>query len=92
MLTVFWNSESAVLADFIEKTTINSQRYIETLAALKRRIERIGIRNEKLHHDNVRPHTGSATRYAIQRLDFQCYRIHHIAQIWLQVIASCLQN
>jgi hypothetical protein len=43
MLTVFWNSERVVLADFLEKeTTINSQRYIETLTVLKRRIERIG--------------------------------------------------
>ena len=38
--------------------TINSQRYIETLIALKRRIERIGIRNETLfQHDNAGPHT-----------------------------------
>ena len=35
MLTVFWNLERAVLADFLEKeTTINSQRYSETLTAL----------------------------------------------------------
>jgi len=72
MLTVFWNSERVVLADFLEKeTTINSQRYIETLTALKRRIERIGIRNETLlQHDNAGPHTSAATRNAIQRLDF----------------------
>jgi len=37
MLTVFWNWERVVLADFLEKeTTINSQRYIQTLTALKR--------------------------------------------------------
>jgi len=37
MLTAFWNSELVVLADFLEKeTTINSQRYIKTLTALKR--------------------------------------------------------
>jgi len=72
MLTVFWNSEHVVLADFLEKeTTINSQRYIETLTALKRRSERIGIRNETLlQHDNARPHTSAATRDAIQRLEF----------------------
>ena len=69
MLTVFWNSERVVLADFLEKqTTINSQRYIETLTALKRRIVRIGVRNETLlQHDNARPHTNAATRDAIQR-------------------------
>jgi transposase len=61
-----------VLADFLEKeTTINSQRYISTLTALKRRIERIGIRNETLlQHDNARHHTSEATRDAIQHLDF----------------------
>jgi len=38
-LTVFWNLECVVLADFLEKeTTVNSQRYTETLTALKRRI------------------------------------------------------
>ena len=53
-----------------KETTINS-RYIEILTALKRRIERTGIRNGTLHqHDNARPHTGAATRDAIQRLDF----------------------
>ena len=71
MLTAFWNSEHVVLSDFLEKeTTINSY-YIETLTALKRGIERIGIRNEiLLQHDNARPHTSAATRDAIQRLDF----------------------
>jgi len=60
------------LADFLEKErTINSQQSIETLTALKRRIERIGIRNETLlQHDNARPHTSAATRDAIQHLDF----------------------
>ena len=71
MLTAFWNSERVVLADFLEKeTTINSQRYIETLTALKRRIVRIGIRNETLLQHNARPHTHAASRDAIQRLEF----------------------
>ena len=36
MLTVYWNLERVVLADFLEKeTTINSQRRIKTLTALK---------------------------------------------------------
>ena len=56
---------------FLKKeTTINSQGYTETLTALKRRIERTGIRNETLlQHDNARPHTSAATRDEIQRLD-----------------------
>jgi len=72
MLTVFWNSECIVLADFLEKeTTINSQRYIETLTALKRRLKQIGISNETLfQHNNARRHTSAATREAIQCLDF----------------------
>jgi len=71
MLTVFWNSEHVILAEFLEKeTTINSQHYIETFTALKRRVEQIGIRNETLlQHDIARPHTSAATRDAIQRLD-----------------------
>jgi len=56
---------------FEKETKINSQRYIETLTALKRRIKRIGKINETLlQHDNARPHTSAATRGAIQRLDF----------------------
>ena len=71
MLTVFWNSERVVLADFLEKeTTINPHHYIETLTALKRRIKRIGIRNETLLQHNARPQTSAATRDAIQRLEF----------------------
>jgi len=61
MLTVFWNSEGVVLADFLEKETRNSRRYIATLTALKRRIKRIRIRNETLlQHDNARSHTSAA--------------------------------
>jgi hypothetical protein len=40
MLTDFWNSERVDLRDFSEKeTTINSQRFAETLTALESRIE-----------------------------------------------------
>ena len=94
MLTVFWNLERVVLTEFLEKqTTINSQRYIETLTALKRRILQIGVRNETLlQHDNAWPHTSAATRDAIQRPAFQCCHIHRIAQIWLRVISTCSQN
>jgi len=43
----------------------------ENLTALKRRIKRIGIRNETLlQHDNARPHTITSTRDAIQSLEF----------------------
>jgi hypothetical protein len=60
---------------------------------LKRRIERIGIRNGTLlEHDNARPYTSASTRDTIQRLDFQCCPIHRIAQVWLQVISTFVQN
>ena len=53
------------------KQTINSERYIETLTALKRRIVWTGVRNETLlQHDNARPLANAATRDAIQRLGF----------------------
>ena len=48
-----------------------SKLHWKTLTALKRRIERIRIRNETLlQHDNARPHRSVATRGAIQRLDY----------------------
>ena len=75
MLTVFWNSERVVLGDFLEKETkINSQRYIETLTALKRRLERTGIRNETLlQHDKpglTQVQQQEMHLDAIQRLEF----------------------
>jgi len=71
MMTVFWNLEHVVLADFLEnETTINSQCYTETLTALKIRIKWIGIRNETLLQQDARPHTSAATKDAIQCLDF----------------------
>jgi hypothetical protein len=43
MLTVFWNSESIVIADFLEDgATVNPEHYIETLKSLKKRIMRKG--------------------------------------------------
>ena len=90
MLTAFWNSERVVLADFLEKeTTVNSEHYIETLTALKRRIERIEIRNETLlQHDNARPHTSAATRDTIQRLGFSV--LPHLP--YSPVISTCSLN
>jgi len=79
MLTVFWNLERVVLADFLPKGTTINYCSIETLIALKRRIEWSGIRNETLLQHNARPHTSAATRDAIQCWTFQCCRIHLIA-------------
>jgi len=93
MLTVFWNLEHIVLAHFLEKeTTINSQRYSETLTALKTRIKQIGIRNETLLQHNAMPHTRAATRDAIQRLDFSLLPHPPYSPDLLQVISTCSQN
>jgi hypothetical protein len=59
-----------------------SQRYIETLTALKRRIERIRTRNETL----FQPTTPGLTPVQQQAMhfnawNFQCCRIHRITHI-----------
>ena len=65
MCTVFWDSKGVILLDFLEPgTTVNSERYIETLTKLKARIAR--VRPEKkgnfcLQHDNARPHSSLRT-------------------------------
>jgi hypothetical protein len=73
MLTVFWNSEGAVLTDFMEKSaTVNSKCYIKTLKSLKKCITRNGAETDDIlfQQDNARPHTGAAATDAIARLGF----------------------
>lgn len=67
MATVFWDSEGVILVDFLERgTTINSERYCETLRKLRRAIQnkRRGKLSAKVlfFHDNARPHTANRTR------------------------------
>ncbi len=74
MLSVFWDSEGVILQEYLPKgTTINSERYIQTLKNLKKRLKR--IRRDRsvylLQHDNARPHTSNATIEAIQQLGFE---------------------
>jgi histone-lysine N-methyltransferase SETMAR len=71
-LCCLWIYENEViLADFVEQgTTINSERYIESLNKLKKRFKR--VRNENhaiLQQDNAKPHTSARTRDAIERLE-----------------------
>jgi histone-lysine N-methyltransferase SETMAR len=71
MLTVLWNSEGVVPTDFLENgATVNSERYIETLRSLKKRITRkeAEIDDVLLQKDNTKPHTSAATTDAIARL------------------------
>ena len=71
MCTVFWDRKGVILLDFLEPgTTINSDRYVETLAKLKDRIAR--RRPEKKHtfclqHDNARPHTSLRTTECVAK-------------------------
>ncbi|GFS17372.1 transposase [Elysia marginata] len=64
MFTVFWDMEEEVQMEFLEQgQTMNSERYISTLQALKRRLRR--VRRDKdsiLQHDNKRPHTSRQTQ------------------------------
>ena len=72
MATVFWDASGVIHVDFLEPgSTINAQRYVSTLKALKDRLRR--IRSNKrivLHHDNARPHTARATVEAINSHGF----------------------
>ena len=58
LFTVFWDMEGVVHMEFLEQgQTVNSERYISTLRALKLRLRR--IRRDKdsiLQHDNAPAH------------------------------------
>ncbi|GFO02387.1 transposase [Plakobranchus ocellatus] len=61
LFTVFWDMEGQ---------TVNSERYISTLRALKLRLRR--VRRDKdsiLQHDNARPHTSRQTQDALRHLE-----------------------
>jgi histone-lysine N-methyltransferase SETMAR len=69
MLTAFFDVNGVILADFMERgTTINSERYIESLNKSKKRFKR--VRNENLQQDNATPHSSARTRDAIEHLGF----------------------
>ncbi|GFN94946.1 histone-lysine N-methyltransferase SETMAR [Plakobranchus ocellatus] len=66
LFTVFWDMEGVVHMEFLEQgQTVNSERYISTLRALKLRLRR--VRRDKdsiLQHDNARPQTSRQTQDA----------------------------
>ncbi|KAJ4427620.1 hypothetical protein ANN_25268 [Periplaneta americana] len=77
MATVFWDRKGVLSLDFMPKgTTINANRYCETLRKLRRAIQnkRRGMlsRGAVLLHDNARPHTAASTR---ELLDQFCWEI-----------------
>ena len=71
--TIFWDMEGIVHIEFLEQgTTINSQRYVSTLRALKGRLRRVRqdkVKDVVIQHDNARPHTSRQTQCALQQLE-----------------------
>ncbi|GFR85931.1 histone-lysine N-methyltransferase SETMAR [Elysia marginata] len=57
--------------EFLEQSqTLNSERYISPLRALKLRFRRVWRDNDSiLQHDNARPHTSRQTQDAIRQLE-----------------------
>ena len=74
MLTVFWNSEGAVLTDYLEKGAgVNSEHYTETLKyLLQKRItrKRAEIKDTLLQQDNARPYVSP------QLIPLSAYSLH----------------
>ncbi|KAJ4433931.1 hypothetical protein ANN_16250 [Periplaneta americana] len=78
MATVFWDCKGVLLLDFMPKgTTINANRYCETLRKLRRAIQnkRRGMlsREVVLLHDNARPHTAASTRELLDQFDWEIF-------------------
>ena len=65
--------EGIVHIEFLEQgTTINSERYVSTLRALKGRLRRVRqdkVKDIVIQHDNAWPHTSRQTQCELQRLE-----------------------
>ncbi|GFS24455.1 transposase [Elysia marginata] len=68
LLTIFWDMEGIVHIEFLEQgTTINSERYVSTLRALKDRLRWVRqdkVKDVVIQHDNARQ-----TQCALQQLE-----------------------
>ncbi|KAJ4428773.1 hypothetical protein ANN_25766 [Periplaneta americana] len=78
MATVFWDRKGVLLLDFMPKgTTINANRYCETLRKLRRAFQnkRRGklSRGVVLLHDNARPHTAASTRELLDQFGWEIF-------------------
>ncbi|KAJ4428268.1 E3 ubiquitin-protein ligase mib1, partial [Periplaneta americana] len=78
MATVFWDRKGVLLLDFMPKgTTINANRYCETLRKLWRAIQnkRRGMlsRGVVLLHDNARLHTAASTRELLDQFGWEIF-------------------
>uniref|UniRef100_A0A1B6F3X3 Tc1-like transposase DDE domain-containing protein n=1 Tax=Cuerna arida TaxID=1464854 RepID=A0A1B6F3X3_9HEMI len=78
MATVFWDKKGVILVDFLERgTTINSERYCQTLNNLRRAIQnkRRGKLSSKilLIHDNAQPHMANRTREVLESFPWELF-------------------
>jgi histone-lysine N-methyltransferase SETMAR len=76
ILTVFWDFQGVLLANFQKRgKNVNSASYCVVLLKLQDAIHRklIGqlVRRVLLHHDNSRPHTARTTQNRIQELQWE---------------------
>jgi [histone H3]-lysine36 N-dimethyltransferase SETMAR len=76
MASIFWDRKGVLLCEFMPRgTTINADRYCETLNNLRRAIQnkRRGMltKGVRFHHDNARPHTANRTTALIERFGWE---------------------
>ncbi|GFO14731.1 transposase [Plakobranchus ocellatus] len=71
LFNVFWDMEGVVHMEFLEQgQTVNSERFISTLRALKLRLRRVWRDKDSiLQHDNARLHTSRQTQDALSQLE-----------------------
>jgi histone-lysine N-methyltransferase SETMAR len=78
MATIFWDRKGVLLVDYLPKgTTINAERYCDTLLRLRRAIQnrRRGklSRGIILFHDNARPHTAASTQVLLDSFGWEIF-------------------
>jgi hypothetical protein len=92
ILTTFWDHKGVILEHYLEqRETMNSDRYRDMLQNQLMpaiRTKRCSLLSSSvcLQHDNARPHTARHTMKQIQDLNWRCYPIHNIHQIWHRAI------
>ena len=76
LATVFWDIHGIICIEFLPRgSTIDSDRYIQTLKKLKARIYRarpaLEMQRVLFHHDNAPPHTSGKTRETIASMGWK---------------------
>ena len=77
MTSIFWDRKGVLLIDYMKPgTTINSDRYRETLTKLRKAIKtkRVGLLTASvvLLHENARPHSAGETCDLITKFGWDC--------------------